>query len=168
MQFSGLNKEKNMTTFKVSTIINQPIDIVIKALMNPDNFSYWTTDLVKFEVIKGKPGEVGSIAHLHYFQKGHSYVMEDKLIYCEPGEKYVSQVSGYVLTAHVETTLHSSGNETEMNVTWSGKGKIFFLKLMLPLFRGKLIKQSKSELEIFKKLVETQGVNFRKSPENSV
>ena len=149
-----------MTTFKVSTIINQPIDIVIKALMNPDNFPYWTTDLEKFEVINGKPGEVGSIGHLHYFQKGHSYVLEDKLIYCEPGKKYVSQVTGDALTAKVETTLHSTGNETEMTITWSGNGKIFLLKLLLPLFRGKMIKQSKAELETFKKLVETKGIDF--------
>ncbi len=157
-----------MTKFKISTIINQPIDIVIKALMNPDNFPYWTTDLEKFEVIKGKAGEVGSIAHLHYSQKGRSYVMEDKLIYCEPGKKYVSQVSGDALAAHVETTLHSSGNETEMNLIWSGKGKIFLLKLLLPLLRGKLIKQAKAELETFKKLVETKGINFNEQPENSV
>ena len=83
-----------MTIFKVSTIINQPVDIVVRALMNPDNFPYWTTDLEKFEVIKGKPGEVGSIGHLHYLQKGRPYVMEDKLIYADPGKKYVSDVTG--------------------------------------------------------------------------
>lgn len=75
-----------MTKFKISTIINQPSDIVIKALNNPENFPYWTTDLEKFEVIKGRPNEVGSIAHLHYSQKGRSYIMEDKLIHCEPGK----------------------------------------------------------------------------------
>ena len=149
-----------MTAFKISTTINQPIDIVIKALMNPDNFPYWTTYLEKFEVIKGKPGEAGSIGHLHYSQKGRSYVMEDKLIYCEPGKKYVSRVSGDVIIADVETTFHSSGNVIEMNISWSGKGKIFFLKLLLPLLRGKLIKQSKSELETFKKLVEIRGSIF--------
>ena len=70
--------------------------------------------------------------------------MEDKLLYCEPGEKYISQVTGDVITAQVETTLHSLGNETEMKVIWTGKGKILFLKLLLPLLRGKMIKQSKA------------------------
>lgn len=149
-----------MTTFKIRIIINQPIDIVVNALMNPDNFPYWQKYLEKFEVIKRTPGEVGSIGHLHYSQKGRSYIMKDKLIYCEPGKKYVSQVSGDVINARVETTLNSSGNDTEMNVTWSGKGKILFLKILLPLFRGKMIKQSKTELETFKKLVETKGSNF--------
>ena len=86
--------------------------------------------------------------------------MDDKLIYCETGKKYVSRVSGDVIIADVETTFHSSGNVTEMNISWSGKGKIFFLKLLLPLLRGKLIKQSKSELETFKKLVEIRGSIF--------
>lgn len=154
-----------MVTFKVSIIINQPIDIVVKALMNPDNFPYWQKDLERFEVIKRTPGDVGSIGHLHYVQKGRPYIMEDKLIYCEPGKKYISQVSGDALTAKVETTLLSSGNETEMEIKWSGKGKIFILKLLLPLLRRKMIKQSKSELETFKKLVETKGSNFSEKAE---
>ncbi|UCH87469.1 MAG: hypothetical protein JSU97_03540 [Dehalococcoidia bacterium] len=157
-----------MTKFKISTTINQPIDIVTKALMNPDNFLYWTTDLTKFEVIERKPGEVGSIAHLHYSQKGRSYIMEDKLVYCEPGKKYVSQVSGDVLTAQVETKLHSLGSKTEMSLLWSGRGKTFFPRLLLPLLRGKLVKQAKKDLEAFKNLVETRGINFDDQPENSV
>ena len=149
-----------MTEFKVSTVINKPIKIVVDALMNPDNFVHWQTDLVKFEVIERKPGEVGSIAHLHYSQKGRSYIMEDKMIYCEPGKKYVSQVSGDVITAKVETTLHSMGKKTKINLRWSGKGKIFLLKLILPLLKGKMIKQSNKELETFKHLIETRGSNF--------
>jgi len=149
-----------VTRFKVSIVINQPIDVVVKALMNSENFPYWMTDLEKFEVINGKPGEVGSTGRLHYSQKGRSYVMEDKLIYSEPGGKYVSRVTGDTLVAQVETLLHASGNVTEMNIIWSGKGKIFILKLLLPLLRGKMIRQSKAELETFKILVETKGSNF--------
>jgi hypothetical protein len=157
-----------MTTFKINIIINQPVDVVNMALMNPNNFPFWQTDLEKFEVVNGKPGEIGSIGHLHYSQKGRSYIMEDKLIYCEPGKKYVSQVTGEALIAKVETILLESENKTEIILTWSGKGKIFFLKLLLPFLRGKMMKQSKKELEIFKELVETKGSNFNESPENSV
>jgi hypothetical protein len=151
-----------MVTFEVSTTINQPVDIVVTALMNPDNFTYWTTDLEKFEVIKGKPGEIGSIGHLHYMQKGKSYVMEDKLIYSDPGKKYVSQVTGDALTATVETTLHTMDNKTQMNIKWSGKGNILILKLLLPFLRHNMIKQSRKELEIFKGLVEAKGIDFSK------
>jgi hypothetical protein len=157
-----------MTTFKINIIINQPVDVVHKALMNPDNFPFWQTDLEKFEVVKGKPGEIGSIGHLYYSQKGQSYIMVDKLIYCEPKKKYVSQVTGDALTAQVETILRASENKTEMILTWSGKGKMFFLKLLLPFLREKMIKQSKKELELFKELVETKGSNFNEPPENSV
>ena len=149
-----------MVEFEINTVINKSVKIVVDALMNPDNFVHWQTDLVKFEVIERKPGEVGSIAHLHYSQKGRSYIMEDKMIYCEPGKKYVSQVSGDVITAKVETTLHSMGDKTKINLQWSGKGKIFLLKLLLPLLKGKMIKQSNKELETFKHLIETRGSNF--------
>ena len=142
-------------------MIDRPIDIVVEALMNPDNFPYWQTDLERFEVLTLEPGMVGSIGHLHYSQKGRSYIMEDKMIYCEPGKKYVSQVTGDALTAEVETTLQSFENRTEMSIKWSGKGKILFLKIFLPLMKGRMIRQSKTELATFKRLVETKGSNFR-------
>lgn len=157
-----------MTQFKISIIINRQVDIITKALNNPQNFPYWQTDLEKFEVIKGEANQAGSVAHLHYLQKGKPYIMEDKLIYCEPGKTYISEVTGDALTAKVETTLRSLENKTEMTVKWSGKGKILFLKLLLPLLRGKLIKQSRKELETFKHLVETRGSDFSKSSGDSV
>lgn len=153
-----------MVTFSVNTIINQPVEIVDKALMNQDNFPYWQTDLEKFEVIKETPDKVGSIGHLHYNQKGRSYILEDKMTYCDPAKKYVSEVTGEAIEATVETILSSNDNKTEMTIIWSGKGRILLLKLMLPFLRRKMIKQSQAELETFKKLVETCGSNFTERP----
>ena len=150
-----------MTKFTINITINQPIDTVVKAFLNPDNITYWTTDLEKFEVIKEEVGKVGSIARLHYSQKGRKYIMEDKMIYCEPGKKYVSEVSGDALLANVETTFHPLGDQTEVKMTWAGKGKIFLLKLILPLLRGKIKKHAIADLEKFKNLVETRGIDFK-------
>ena len=41
--------------------------------------------------------------------------MEDRLEYCEPGKKYVSQVLNEALIVRVETTFYSIGNGTKMN-----------------------------------------------------
>ena len=105
-----------MTTFKINTVINRSVDIVNKALLNLDNFPFWQTYLKKFEIIKGEPGKIGSIGRLHYSQKGRSYILEDKLIHCEPGKKYVSEITGEVLTARVETVLISLDSKTEASI----------------------------------------------------
>ena len=54
-----------------------------------------------------------------------------------------------------------------MSLAWLGKGKLLFLKLLLPFMRGKIIMQATAELERFKELVETCGVDFSKSPNKS-
>ncbi|MFC2098552.1 SRPBCC family protein [Bacteroidota bacterium] len=149
-----------MTSFSVSVLINTPPDIVNRAMQNPENHTFWMTGLEKFEPIKGGPEEVGSVARLFYLQKGQSYIMEDKLIACEPGKKYVSEVSGDTIVARVEINLYPSGDSTEISLRWSGKAKNLMLKLMLPLLRKKLIRQTKDELAVFKGLVESKGVNF--------
>ena len=160
----GCSCDTGMVEFEISVTINKPADIVNEALSNPENFPYWQTDLEKFEVVKGGPNQVGSIGRLHYLQKGHPYIMEDKLIHCEPGKKYVSEVTGDALGATVETTLESIGDKTEMRLKWSGKGKSPLLKLWLPMLRGRMIKQAKKELETFKHLVETRGRDFGEPP----
>ena len=71
------------------------------------------------------------------------------------------------LIVHVETTFYSIGNGTKVSLAWLGKGKLLFLKLLLPFMRGKIIMQATAELERFKELVETCGVDFSKSPNKS-
>lgn len=152
-----------MINFTVSITIKAPVETIAGALANPDNFPFWQKYLERFEVIRGMPGrtEAGSIGLLHYSDKGKSYTMEDRLLYCEPGKKYVSQVTSDFIEARVETTLATCGNKTEMILTWSGKGRILILKLLLPFLRGRMIRQSQTELETFRQLVETRGSDFR-------
>ena len=152
-----------MTQFEVSIEINKPVNIVVDALMNHKNFVYWQTNLEKFEVMKETDEKVGSVARLHYNEKGRKYIMEDKMIKYEPNKKIVSQVSGDVISAIVETIISSQGDKTEITLKWSGEGKVLFVKLLLPLLKGKMIKQSTKELETFKHLVETRGSDFNSS-----
>lgn len=149
-----------MTTFEVSTTIHRPVDIVVAALMNADNFPLWTTHLERFELVEGTPGQAGAVGRLHYLENGRRYVMEDRMIEAEPGRRYVSEVSGDAIQARVETTLRPIGPSTEMTVRWSGRAKVFPLKLMLPFLRRSLVRQSQKELETFRQLVETKGSNF--------
>ncbi len=39
--------------------------MVVKALMDSDNFPYWQTGLERFVVADRKPGEIGSVGLLH-------------------------------------------------------------------------------------------------------
>lgn len=80
---------------------------------------------------------------------------------------YVSQVLGEALIVHVETTFQSLKNGTKMDFTWSGKGKSLLLKLLIPLIRRRIMQETQTELEKFKELVETYGVDFSKSPKKS-
>jgi len=156
-----------MANFRVSITVRKPIDIVTKAYVKPENIPFWMNNVDKFEVIKGKIGEVGSIAHIHYSERGKKYVMEDKLEYCEPGKKYVSTVSSEALFVRTETTFSKMKEATKINLKWSGKGKYFILKLLLPFMRKNIRKMAKNELSRFKYFVESYGIDFTKSLEQN-
>lgn len=154
-----------MTKFRINITINQPPDIVDKAFMEPSNAVQWTSGLVKFEVVKGKPGEIGAIAHLYYLEKGRSHIMEDVLEYCEPGKSYVSRVSGGGMNARVETILNPIDHGTDVTMCWSGTSNSFYVRLLLPFLRGMIMRRAKADLTTFKSLMEDNGVYF---PEKTV
>ena len=51
-----------------------------------------------------------------------------------------------------------------MNLKWDGEGRTLLLKLLLPIFRNRIIKEAKKDLEAFKRLVETKGSDFGEVP----
>jgi hypothetical protein len=65
--------------------------------------------------------------------------------------------------ATVETLLESKGEKTEVVLRWSGSGRNGLVNLLLLFGRKKMVKQSVSELELFKTLVETQGSSFKRT-----
>ena len=149
-----------MPRFEISTHINQPPDVVHQAFIDPDNAVQWTKDLVKFEVVSGKADQAGAVAHLHYNQKGKSYIMEDVLEYCEPGRKYISRVSGGGLSARVEVTIDAADGGTDITMVWARTGQNLIIKVILWLMRRKIKRGAQEELDTFKELVETHGARF--------
>ena len=146
---------------RISTRINKSNDIVYQAFINPDNMLKWSTDLEKFEIIKGKFGEIGATARLHYNQKGRKHTMEDRLEYIDPGRKIISRVSGEGMVVRVEINFSSINDETEIEILWNGTGSKLLLKIILPFLRGMIRNRAQAELDKFKSLVETQGINFK-------
>lgn len=149
-----------MAKFKITTTINKPHEIVWNAFIDPQNMLHWTKYLEKVESIKGEFGEIGATAHLHYLEKGRSYILEDKLLEYEKGKRILSQVSGQGMIIEVETIFDALPNITTISMTWNGTSKSFMVRTMLRLMQKKIAKQAEAELEHFKSLVEKYGAKF--------
>lgn len=149
-----------MVQFELSADIIKPPDVIVQALLRAENAPYWNTDLVKFEVVSGEPGKVGSVGRIHYVQNGREHTMEDVMEYADPGKRYVSKVSGPDIIAHVETVIEPIDGGSMVKISWKGKGRRILPRLLLPLIRGRMVRQSQQELDKFKELVETRGADF--------
>ena len=145
-----------MPTIEANVEIAQPPATVAAAFLDPGNAEYWTTDLDRFEVVSREPGEVGSVAHLHYIQDGRPYVLEEMI----PNQYFKSSVTGGGLKAQVETWLEEIDDGTEVKIRWSGSGSTLLMRIILPFMRGAILNQTKKELAAFKTLVETRSSRF--------
>lgn len=149
-----------MAKFSISTNISQPLDITWKAYIDPQNMMQWTKYLEKVEEVSGKFGEVGAIAHLHYLEKGRSYILEDKLLEYEEGRRILSQVSGQGMIIEVETLLNSTKDGTNISMNWNGTSNSLFTRFILRLMQKKIAQQAEREVNTFKELVQTHGAKF--------
>jgi hypothetical protein len=143
------------TTVRSQIFIEGSPEDIVQVILDPTKAVLWTSNLERFEVVSGIPGEVGSVAHLHYMEKGRPYVMEDTLLAAEPNRRYVSRVSGEALTAEIETVLSPLGPGTQLAIRWTGHGRILLLRLLLPFLRGAIARQAMADLKKLKALVES-------------
>ena len=149
-----------MVSFKITTNIARPADIVWRAFINPDNMLHWTKYLEKVEVVKGVFGEIGALSRLHYVEKGKAYILEDKLLDFEEGKRIVSEVFGHGMKIILETNFDPIDGFTNVSMLWTGTGNSFFVRIALWLMQNKISKQALNELLHFKSLVEVHGEGF--------
>lgn len=154
-----------MPTIETSIKIARSPEVICEALLDPENAVHWTTDLERFEVISGEPGQIGSVANLHYLQGEQRYVMEDRLEDYTPNEYFRSAVNGGGIQAQVETWLHEREGGTEVVIRWSGTGTTLLTRILLPFMRGSIRRQASKDLEALKSLIETHGAHFSESPD---
>ena len=149
-----------MARFNISICINESLQTIWKAYIDPQNMLKWTRNLEKVEIIKGKFGEIGATAHLHYLEKGKSYILEDKLLEFESEKRILSQVSGQGMNIIVETIFGIFKDNTKISINWKGTSKSIIARFFLKILQKKIANRAKAELNLFKDLVESHGVKF--------
>lgn len=137
----------------VETALGAPIETVAAVLTSAEDAPKWQNHLVRMEVVKGGPNQIGSLARLHYVENGRAYVMEDELVDCKAGRRWRSRVSGNGMTIEVQTELDASDGATIIRLTWDGKPDAWWARLLFPYVKPVLRRHLLGDLRALDRLV---------------
>jgi hypothetical protein len=149
--------------YAVDVMIAAPMDRVIAAYVNHDNYPYWQRGLLNVEPLSGTPGEVGAKTQLKFkMGKGEMEMIETITANNPPALYALTYETGGVFneirTRFAETAPGQTHLVSENEFRFSG----LMMKLMGWIMPGAFRKQTRQYMVDFKAFVET-GKSVRES-----
>ncbi|NMP16735.1 MULTISPECIES: SRPBCC family protein [unclassified Thalassotalea] len=141
--------------YTVEIDIAVPIEKVIDLFDSSENMRHWQPDLLSFETISGKPGQVGSEARLVYQMGNREVVMTEVITRKDLPQIFAGVYETDNVWNLVENSFIDLGNGNTRWVCTNEFKCSGFVRLMALLMPGMFKKQSVKYQEQFKSFAET-------------
>jgi hypothetical protein len=139
---------------KLELLLNKRRLDVWRAFDNQENLKRWQPTLQSVQHIQGTPGHEGSVAVLTYNEKGRRVILEQVILEKSAPERYSTTSYGeHSSNRVVNTFVADAATQTrwELEATYRFRG---MWRLLTPLLRPAIRRQTLTEMERFKKFVE--------------
>ncbi len=117
----------------------------------------WLTGFRSIETISGNRNEVGSKYRLVVFGHDEEIVMTEEMTAFKENELFAFNLDNDVMLADVEIKFSGDSTRSEIRANTVVHGKNMFWKSLLPLFKSNMTKQSQTDYEKLKTIIETDN-----------
>lgn len=139
---------------RLEMLLNRRRLDVWRAFDDAENLKRWQPTLESVRHIQGTPGNEGSVMVLTYNERGRQVVLEQVIMERVAPQRYVTTTNGDQHSTRVVNTFESdSATQTrwQLEATYRFRG---MGRLLTPLLRRAIRKQTLTEMERFKNFVE--------------
>ncbi|MBT8232656.1 MAG: SRPBCC family protein [Saprospiraceae bacterium] len=140
--------------YTISNVINKPLALCHKTITDHEAAKHWMEGLQRIEHVSGNPGEEGAKSDIYFLHKNKELIIKETILEQNLPRQikfaYDSPMGSNVVELKFEEISENQvkqTNTTEMKM----KG---FMKILGPLFKGMMKKQSYIYLNGFKDYVE--------------
>ncbi len=143
--------------YTVDTVIDRPVDEVIRLFDDPEGLKEWMEGLEEFVHLEGNPGEVGAKSRLH-FKMGKREIETIETITAKnlPDEFGGTYEADGVFNTNMIRFAPTGNDQTRMTLETDFQFSSLLMKLMGFFMPGVFRKQSKKNLEAFKAYAEAK------------
>lgn len=141
--------------YEVEVDINLSRDTVIRLFDNSDNMKYWQPELVSFEHLSGKPGEVGAKSKLYYKMGKREIEMIETITCRNLPDEFSGTYEAKGVWNHVQNYFIEKGED---KTVWRSVNEFKcsgFLKVMIFFMPGMFKKETCKYLINFKEFAES-------------
>jgi len=119
------------------------------------NVLKWVEGLKSFKVLEGEPGKVGSTSTMTVeAPNGKEMQFVEKVLVLEPEKRFSNHMDGPGMSFTIDARFTGDDSSTTIVSTTDYQPKGFFMKMMMPLMKGQMRKQSQKNFDKLKSLVE--------------
>jgi len=136
-------------------MINLPRERVTELFQDTDFAHNWQPGLQRIEPVSGTPGEVGSVAHMHYDENGRKMTLKETITSNNLPEEFTATYEAPNVYNISNNRFHAiSENQTrwvmENEFKFSG-----FMRIMAFFMRGAFPNRTQEDMESFKSAAES-------------
>jgi uncharacterized protein YndB with AHSA1/START domain len=138
-----------------SIIVQQPIEEVFHAFLNPDTFTEWFGMAEEIRDFSGHPIRVGTT------YKGVGRVMGQEIInaaeiteYAPPHHVVVTTDSPVIRGRNIMDFERTADGGTKVSIALDGEAAGMLARMALPILKGQIQNQMNGDLQRFKRMIE--------------
>ncbi len=150
------------TFYNVEVLINKPIKKVFLDFENPKILKQWVTEIKSITPTNKTTQKVGTTYKMIVEHQGKEATIEKKIIAYTPNEKMTFRFTTDGMLRTDDYTFVSDSTNTKIIQKSTVKSNSYILACVFPWFKGRLKTLSKNQLNLFKKVVETDAVSVSK------
>ena len=146
-------------------IVDKSLQECWDVTQDPNKMTEWMTGFKSFEHVSGEPGQVGSVSHVIFDTNGSEVVIKETITQIIPNHSIEMSFENEMMEMDYVMKMEGDDHQTKISTNTLVKGGDAISRSFIALAPGSFKSQEQTNLEMLKKTIEHNLIDYQLSVE---